>query len=210
MVCADLRRNLRRLPNPIYFTAPTTTTAFSYPCGTFIQYDPKTDPKKPEIDGFSAGKWSDGGDAYVGLGLVQTFAGRAQIPARISTTNSTSGPGAYTDTAYDGNTPSYLLKNLNLKWISITNNTIDSVNGKIIWSPLTLNFFFGRIQLSENHTIVSYYYRNFFFYRDTTAFIINLKTGFDILVCSDSTSPTVKSTLITKDSTTTAATTTSK
>ncbi|KAG5668917.1 hypothetical protein PVAND_016829 [Polypedilum vanderplanki] len=147
-------------------TTTTTTTTSSYPCGTFIKYDPKTNPKIPETDGFSAGKWADGGDAYVGTVIIQNPSTPIfTVPARISTTNSSSGSGAYSS-AIMGNivSTSYLLKNPNLKWIPATNKTV------------------------ERYTTVSYITSGSIIYQDNLGNMRRNVTDYDVLVCSDSTS----------------------
>ncbi|KAG5668961.1 hypothetical protein PVAND_016867 [Polypedilum vanderplanki] len=185
-------------------TTTTTTTASPYPCGTLIKYDPKTDPKKPETDGFSAGKWADG-DAYVGTGITPR---NYTYPAMILTTNSFLGPGAYVYGFYDDNTPSYLLKNPNLKWIPITDpKTFDSVNGKIFVQRGSFKTYFGRTQLTEGYTSVGLIYSGSFYYPDISGTYYANNTGFDVLVCSDSTS-SVNANIITTASTASSVVTT--
>ncbi|KAG5668970.1 hypothetical protein PVAND_016875 [Polypedilum vanderplanki] len=187
-------------------TTTTTTTAIPYPCGTLMQYDPKTDPKKPEIDGFSTGKWADGGDAYAGTLTDQE---NYIYAAMILTTNFTNGPGAYFYTMYDGNTPSYLLKNPNLKWIPITDpNTFDSVNGIIAVGSDSYKAYFGRIQVAGGYTSVGSIYSGFIYYRDENGATYHNNIGFDILVCSDSTSQSVNANMVTAASTASSVVTT--
>ncbi|KAG5668977.1 hypothetical protein PVAND_016881 [Polypedilum vanderplanki] len=186
-------------------TPTTTTTTIPYPCGTFMKYDPKTDPKKPETDGFSAGKWADGGDAYAGTG---TNSENNTYPGMILTTNFANGPGAYFFGAYDGNTPSYLLKNPNLKWIPITvSNTFDSVNGKIAFDYVSFKIYLGRIQVTGGYTSVGYIDSGSIYYPDISGTYYNTNSGYDVLVCSDSTS-SVNANMVTTASTASSAVTT--
>ncbi|KAG5668694.1 hypothetical protein PVAND_016623 [Polypedilum vanderplanki] len=217
--CSNINYVACKYTNPAFTsktatTIPTTTkaSASSYPCGTFMQYDPKLDFKKPESDGLSAGKYVDGGNAYVGIGNAGTFT----IPARISTTISASGPGAYISLSklvYDGKTPSYLLKNPNLKWVTINKNNIDSVNGKIyivaVENPATI-LYFGRIRTSEGYETTSYAYTyGVFAYQDANVKPHVTNVGYDILVCSNSKN-SVKASIINPIPKTTKATTTTK
>jgi hypothetical protein len=118
-------------------TAPPAATTLE-PCGTFIQYDPSTNPTIPETEAFSAGgTYLDGSTPFVGWGQSTTCQNQPKMPGRISTLATYEGPGIFMSCAgytlgYDGTTVRYLKKHPNLKWVPTTASTIASVPDQLV------------------------------------------------------------------------------
>lgn len=55
---------------------------FYFKSGTFISYDPVNGLNEPSINGFSAGKFQDGTEAYVGFGDNSGCGGQNPCPGR--------------------------------------------------------------------------------------------------------------------------------
>ncbi|KAG5669445.1 hypothetical protein PVAND_017332 [Polypedilum vanderplanki] len=101
------------------------------PCGTFIPYDPISQPNLPETHGVLAGKFSDTTQIYVGTG--KTWCG-SNLPARLSIV-AESGPGAYVYCAgseiYNYSSSAYLENNSGLQWIDTDENSFYNVSGAL-------------------------------------------------------------------------------
>ncbi|KAG5666483.1 hypothetical protein PVAND_014510 [Polypedilum vanderplanki] len=158
------------------------------PCGIFIPYDVENDIEAPKKYGFSAGKYFDETEAFVGTGYIhdpKTKIKDVEIPGRISI-NSTSAfihLDDYND-ILSNQTVFYLLKNENLKWINFSSNSNDSfptntVGGKV----LSKNFYnVCRFNFSEYTNIGSSHLKNFYIRVEKKYFKVN---NVELLICDE-------------------------
>lgn len=113
----------------------------------------------PAANGFVAGTYIDGSTIYAGLGDFGKCWGQNPAPARIMTSSSISGPGAYCSCSgaqpagenYDPISAQYFSKHSDLKWVPTTGAQAANVVGAV----KVANFVVGRKWLaSRNGTYI--------------------------------------------------------
>ncbi|KAG5669553.1 hypothetical protein PVAND_017440 [Polypedilum vanderplanki] len=178
-------------------TTPKTTTKAPLPeCGTFVQYDATTNPNAPALFGFSAGTYLDGSHNYVGIGSNNKCVNQSILPARLTTENHYSGPGAYMSCGavlYDAKTPQYLKNSERLQWVKTSAANAASVPGAISVGTGPYHFFIGRYQVTlkngtQYYVVSKVHYDNRatgFYYmlpNNTEASVTN---SFEVLTCAN-------------------------
>lgn len=119
--------------------------------GLFFPYDPVTNPTEPVGWAFSAGKYQDGSETYVGKMILNIDSRTQEYTGRLST--SVNSPGVY----YEPNRPPvvkevyYLDNNYFLVWAPLS--TIDRGDLTFVKFPNTFTsdtyFYVGRYNLSN-------------------------------------------------------------
>lgn len=127
-------------------------------CGNLIDFKPSISYNDPATNGFVAGKYIDGSTIYAGQGdfnvcwwqVISLTHQKKKMnktknnpqnpaPARIQTSNSISGPGAYSSCGgalpagenYDKISPKYFYNHPDLKWVPTTIDKYSTVPGKL-------------------------------------------------------------------------------
>ncbi|KAG5669554.1 hypothetical protein PVAND_017441 [Polypedilum vanderplanki] len=177
-------------------SVPTTTKLPLPECGTFVQYDATTNPNAPALFGFSAGTYLDGSHDYVGIGSNNACPNQPILPARLTTENHYSGPGAYMScgkVSYDAKTPQYLKNSERLQWVKTSAANAASVPGAISVGTGPYHFLIGRYQVTlsngtQYYVVSKVHYDNGatgFYYmlpNNTEASVTN---SFEVLTCAN-------------------------
>lgn len=164
--------------------------------GVFVSYYPYQ-TNLVIANGFSAGMYIDGTQAYVGYGSTfgQCF-GEDGMPGRISVANFNRGAGTYMTCdgeLFDGETPEYLENSVRLQWVATTTNAATSVPHTISMnSGGSMHYFIGRTMVSlQNGTsfvVVSkvHYdgaFRGMYYFNPVTQ-TETVANNFDVLTCA--------------------------
>jgi hypothetical protein len=161
------------------------------------QYNPKTNPNAPAIDGHNAGTYLDGTVAYVGIAHTTPTNNycnnEVTVPARVTT--KAAAPGAYGECAtemYDGVNPWYMKDHPGFKWVPATTATVPTIPYRVTYDTGTNYFFvFGRMVVTSlngtKYTVVSKVHLDHFpvvlFFLDETNKVVMAASGFEVLTC---------------------------
>jgi len=107
-------------------------------CGALLRLS----ANDPSVNGFSAGTYIDGSTIYPGAGNFSMCAGQNPAAARIMTTNSVSGSGAYSSCSgtstgenYDGTSAQYFINDSSLSWVPTSVDNAPLVPGIVYVGP---------------------------------------------------------------------------
>lgn len=149
-------------------------------------------PNEPETRGFASGKLYDGSTVYPGTGNFNCHT-QNPSPARITTTSSKQGPGAYGSCGiapldrFDNKTAFFFENSPRLKWISTTAPAHLKIPGIIEVKNPNGMFYVGRINVTlKNGTIfqqISKIYGNSIWYNNPEIGKELITSTFEILVC---------------------------
>jgi len=133
--------------------------------GTFVAFDPDQQDLVMQ-HGFSAGKFSDWSEAYVGHAINAACKNEYNCPARLSVTGSRQGAFmACQNEHHDTVGMRFLLNHPDLKWIRTNTNDLFSIPKLVkVKSTHIYTFHIGRINLTRSdgstYTVVSKVYGN--------------------------------------------------
>jgi hypothetical protein len=128
--------------------------------GTFIPYDPMTNPDAPVGKAFSAGTYLDNTPAYVGAAYLTNCGNQSYIPGRATTSVNLQGPGVYVvcnDERRETYNISYLQDNDNLKWVPANQFNASTIPNAIKFKGDNSDeFLIGRINLTHVNSTLSF------------------------------------------------------
>jgi hypothetical protein len=128
--------------------------------GTFIPYDPLTNPDAPVGKAFSAGTYLDNTPAYVGAAYLTNCGNQSYIPGRATTSRNLQGPGVYVvcnEERRETYNVSYLQDNDNLKWVPANQFNASTIPNAIKFKEANSDeFLIGRINLTHVNSTLSF------------------------------------------------------